>query len=161
MEASLREVLGNELRRRHGFGMMEGKIKPVHVANALMRVEHEHVGRMRDIGQLMTATASRESQDERLQAVARMLEVNRERWGRLGDDDDLKRSVLATRVLPLLRTILATDNAAFGKSSEFSSFSSPTALTTTRDASDDRVGNLFTTCGEAATPSVDFPFSTC
>jgi hypothetical protein len=142
MEASLREVLGNELRRRHGFGMMEGKIKPVHVANALMRAEHEHVGRMRDIGHLMTATASRESQDERLQAVARMLEANRERWGRLGDEDDLKRSVLATRVLPLLRTILATDNAAFGKSPEFSSFSSPTALTTTRDASDDHVGEF-------------------
>lgn len=142
MEASLREVIGDQLRRRHGFGMMEGKIKPVHVANALMRTEHEQVGRMRDIGHLMTATASRESQEERLQAVARMLEANRERWGRLGDDDDLKRSVLATRVLPLLRTILATDNAAFGKSPEFSSFSSPTALTTTRDASDDHVGEF-------------------
>jgi hypothetical protein len=142
METSLREILGNELRRRHGFGMMEGKIKPVHVANALMRTEHEQVGRMRDIGYLMTATASRESQEERLQAVARMLEANRERWGRLGEEDDLRRSVLATRVLPLLRTILATDNAAFGKSPEFSSFSSPTALTTTRDASDDHVGEF-------------------
>lgn len=142
MEANLREILGNELRRRHGFGMMEGKIKPVHVANALMRTEHEQVSRMRDIGHLMTATASRESQEARLQAVARMLEANRERWGRLGEEDDLRRSVLATRVLPLLRTILATDNAAFGKSPEFSSFSSPTALTTTGDASDDHVGEF-------------------
>ncbi|MFO1038942.1 MAG: hypothetical protein U1E45_19040 [Geminicoccaceae bacterium] len=142
MEANLRELLSNELRRRHGFGMMEGKIKPVHVANALMRTEHEQVGRMRDIGYLMTATAQRESHEERLQAVARMLEANRERWGRLGEEDDLRRSVLATRVLPLLRTILATDNATFGKSPEFSSFSSPTALTTTRDASDDHVGEF-------------------
>lgn len=140
MEAELREVIGEELRRRHGFGMMEGKIKPVHIANALMREEYRQVGRMSDLKYLMAATAARETADERLAAITRMLERNRERWGRLGEEDDLRRSVLATRVLPLLRTILATDNAAYGTSPEFSSFSSPTALTVTRDVSDDHAG---------------------
>ena len=40
MEGFLHEVIGRELRRRHGIGMMEGKLRPVHVANALMRSEH-------------------------------------------------------------------------------------------------------------------------
>lgn len=140
MEAQLRELIGEELRRRHGFGMMESKIKPVHIANALMREEHLVVGRMTDLKQLMVATAPRESSEKRLDAVQTMLERNRERWGRLGEEDDLRRSVLMTRVLPLLRTILATDNAAYGTSPDFSSFSSATALTVTRDVSDDHAG---------------------
>jgi hypothetical protein len=45
-------------------------------------------------------------------------------------------------VLPLLRQILATDGAALGKSIEFSSFSSPTAMTVTRDISDDHAGEF-------------------
>src|ERR1700680_1116833 len=124
MEAQLRELIGEELRRRHGIGMMEGKIKPVHIANALMREEHKLVGRMVDFRHLMAATASRESPEQRLESARKMLERNRERWGRLGEDPDLHKSVLMTRVLPLLRTILATDNAAYGTSPEFSSFSS-------------------------------------
>jgi hypothetical protein len=140
MEAQLREVLGHELHRRHGYGMMEGKIKPVHIANSLLRQEHQLVGKMSDLKHLMAATASKETAEDRLDAARRMLERNRERWGRLGEDADLRRSTLMTRVLPLLRTILATDGAAFGKSPELSSFSSPTALTITRDPSDEQAG---------------------
>jgi hypothetical protein len=95
---------------------------------------------MADLKDLMRATAKRESAEDRLDAARRMLERNRERWGRLGEDEDLRRSPLVTRVLPLLRTILGTDGAAFGKSPEQSSFSSPTALTVTRDPSDEQAG---------------------
>ncbi len=140
MEAQLREIIGEALRRRHGYGLMEGKIKPVHIANALLREEHQLVGRMTDLKNLMAATASKETPEDRLDAARRMLERNKERWGRLGEETDLRRSVLMTRVLPLLRTILATDGAAFGKSPEFSSFSSPTALTVTGDPSDEQAG---------------------
>jgi hypothetical protein len=140
MEAQLREVISDELRRRHGYGLMTSKIKPVHIANALLREEHQTVGKMADLKDLMRATANRETAEDRLDAARRMLERNRERWGRLGEDVDLRRSPLVTRVLPLLRTILGTDGAAFGTSPEFSSFSSPTALTVTRDASDEQAG---------------------
>ncbi|MDB5968822.1 MAG: hypothetical protein JWQ90_1272 [Hydrocarboniphaga sp.] len=140
MEVQLREIISEELRQRHGFGMMEGKIKPVHIANALMREEHHVVGSMKDLKQLMIATAPKESPENRLEAARTMLERNRERWGRLGEEENLRDSVLVTRVLPLLRTILGTDNAVFGTSPEFSSFSSATALTITRDVSDDHAG---------------------
>lgn len=142
MQAFLHQVIGKELRRRHGIGMMEGKLKPVHVANALMRAEHESVGRMSDLKSLMTATASKESSETRLKAAQAMVEASRDRWGRLGEEEDLRRSVLVSRVLPLLRTILATDAAAFGTSPEHSSFSSPTALTVTGDPSDDHAGEF-------------------
>lgn len=142
MEAMLHEVIGTEIRRRHGVGMMEGKLKPVHVANALMRAEHGTVGRMADLKLLMTATAPKESTDGKLEAARQMLERNRERWGRLGEVDDLRRSTLVSKVLPLLRTILATDGAAFGSSPDQSSFSSPTALTVTGDPSDDHAGDF-------------------
>lgn len=140
MEDQVREVISQELRRRHGYGMMEGKIKPVQIANAMLREEHMKVGRMADLGHLMAATTAKGTAEERLEAVRTMLERNRERWGRLGEEADLRRSILMTRVLPMLRTLLATDGAAFGTSPEFSSFSSPTALTVTRDISDDHAG---------------------
>lgn len=142
MEGFLHEVIGKELRRRHGVGMMEGKLKPVHVANALMRAEHGTVGRMSDLKMLMTATASKETSETRLRAAHQMLEASRDRWGRLGEERDLRRSTLVSRVLPLLRTILATDAAAFGTSPDQSSFSSPTALTVTGDPSDDHAGDF-------------------
>ena len=142
MEGFLHEVIGKELRRRHGVGMMEGKLKPVHVANALMRAEHGTVGRMDDLKMLMTATASKESSETRLRAAEQMLEASRDRWGRLGEERDLRRSTLVSKVLPLLRTILATDAAAFGTSPDQSSFSSPTALTVTGDPSDDHAGEF-------------------
>lgn len=140
MEAQLREVISDELRRRHGYGLMTSKIKPVHLANALLREEHQTVGKMTDLKDLMRATAPRGTAEDRLDAARRMVERNRERWGRLGEDEDLRRSPLVTRVLPLLRRILGTDSAAFGKTAELSSFSSPTALTVTRDASDEQAG---------------------
>ncbi|MCY1072545.1 hypothetical protein OV090_47805 [Nannocystis sp. RBIL2] len=71
-----------------------------------------------------------------------MLERNRERGGRLGEDADLRRSALVTKVLPLLRKILSIDGGVFGKSAEFASFSSPTALTITRDPSDEQAGSF-------------------
>lgn len=142
MEGFLHEVIGKELRRRHGIGLMEGKLKPVHIANALMRAEHGTVGRMSDLKLLMTATASKESADTRLMAAQAMLDASRDRWGRLGEEGDLRRSTLVSRVLPLLRTILATDAAAFGTSPDQSSFSSPTALTVTGDPSDDHAGEF-------------------
>ncbi|RWF58941.1 MAG: hypothetical protein EOS50_01560 [Mesorhizobium sp.] len=142
MEGFLHEVIGRELRRRHGVGVMEGKLKPVHVANALMRAEHGTVGRMSDLKALMTATAAKETSETRLRAAQQMLEVSRDRWGRLGEELDLRRSTLVSRVLPLLRTILATDSAAFGTSPDQSSFSSPTARTVTADPSDDHAGEL-------------------
>ena len=142
MEGFLHEVIGKELRRRHGIGMMEGKLRPVHVANALMRSEHGTTGRMSDIKMLMTATASKESSETRLAATRAMLDASRDRWGRLGEEKDLRRSALVARVLPLLRTILASDGAAFGTSPEQSSFSSPTALTVTGDPSDDHAGDF-------------------
>jgi hypothetical protein len=117
-------------------------LKPVHIANALMRAEHGTIGRMTDLKLLMTATASKESSETRLYAVQSMLEASRDRWGRLGEEQDLRRSTLASKVLPLLRTILATDAAAFGTSPDQSSFSSPTALTVTGDPSDDHAGEF-------------------
>ncbi|MHB0668617.1 hypothetical protein [Roseomonas mucosa] len=142
MEGFLHEVIGRELRRRHGIGMMEGKLRPVHVANALMRSEHGTTGRMLDIKMLMTATASNQSSEARLTATKAMLDASRDRWGRLGEEKDLRRSTLVARVLPLLRTILASDGAAFGSSPDQSSFSSPTALTVTSDPSDDHAGDF-------------------
>ena len=142
MESQLRELIGGELRRRHALGLMESKIKPVHIANALMREEHRVVGRMSELKHLMTATSASKNPDERLEAARTLVERSRERWGRLGEEQDLRTSVLMTKVLPLLRTILATDGAAFGASPDFSSFSSPTALTVTRDPSDDHAGEV-------------------
>lgn len=142
MEAQLREVIGDELRKRHGYGAMTIKIKPVHIANALLRTEHQVTGRMGDLAYLFAATAARESADAKLEAARRMLERNIERWGRLGDEKDLRRSILITRVLPLLRTILGADGAAFGNSPDFSSFSSPSALTVTGDPSDEHAGEF-------------------
>jgi len=46
MSKQLRKALTDELQRRHGYKVMETKIKPVHIANALMRSEHRVVGRM-------------------------------------------------------------------------------------------------------------------
>lgn len=142
MQPLLHEAIGKELRRRHGLGMMEGKLKPVHVANALMRAEHGTVGRMSDLKLLMTATAAKETPEARLRAAQKMVETSRDRWGRLGEEQDLRQSLLVTHVLPLLRTILATDAAAFGTSPDQSSFSSPTALTVTGDPSDDHAGEF-------------------
>lgn len=129
MSKQLRKAITEELHRRHGYKVMEAKIKPVHIANALMRTEHESVGRMTVLQQLFEATLNKNSIDRKLAAVRSMLDAQRDRWGALGQAPDLKSSPLMTKVLPLIRTLLGADGAVFGTSPDFSSFSSPTALT--------------------------------
>lgn len=140
MNKEIRKAISDEIHRRHGYRFMEAKIKPVHIANALMRTEHQCVGRMAVLEQLFQATLNRNTIDQRLEAAQALVENHRERWGRLGEADDLRSSALMTKVLPLIRTLLGADGAAFGTSPEWSSFSSPTALTVTVDASDDGAG---------------------
>lgn len=140
MSKQLRKPITEELHRRHGYKVMEVKIKPVHIANALMRTEHQCAGRMPVLEQLFEATLQRNSIDKRVAAVQAMLELQRDRWGALGEAKDIKSSSLMTKVLPLIRTLLGADGAAFGSSPQFSSFSSPTALTVTGDPSDDGAG---------------------
>jgi hypothetical protein len=140
MNKEIRKALSNEIFRRHGYGFMEAKIKPVHIANALMRTEHECVGRMSVLKQLFQATLNQSAIEDRLAAAKVLVENHRERWGRLGEAEDLRSSALMTKVLPLIRTLLGADGAVFGASPEFSSFSSPTALTVTGDPSDDGAG---------------------
>lgn len=140
MNKELRKAISDEIHRRHGYRFMEAKIKPVHIANSLMRNEHECVGRMGVLEQLFEATLNRNTLDQRTQAAQALIDSQRERWGRLGETDDLRTSALMTKVLPLIRTLLGADGAVFGTSPEWSSFSSPTALTVTTDASDDGAG---------------------
>ena len=142
MSKALRQALNDELYRRHGYRTMEAKIKPVHIANALMRVEHQCVGRMGVLEQLFIATHRRNSNEKRVQAVQSMISAQKERWGALGQVSDVSNSPLMTKVLPLIRTLLGADGAAFGNSPEMSSFSSPTALTVTGDPSDDGAGSF-------------------
>ena len=140
MSKQLRKALTDEHQRRHGYKVMETKIKPVHIANALMRSEHRVVGRMSVLQQLFEGTLARNSLDKRVAAVRSMIDSQRDRWGALGQASDLKASPLMTKVLPLIRTLLGADGAAFGTSPDLSSFSSPTALTVTGDPSDDGAG---------------------
>lgn len=140
MSKQLRKPITEELHRRHGYKVMEVKIKPVHIANALMRTEHQCAGRMPVLEQLFEATLPKNSIDKRVAAVQSMLESHRDRWGALGQAQDIKSSPLMTKVLPLIRTLLGADGAAFGSSPQLSSFSSPTALTVTGDPSDDGAG---------------------
>lgn len=140
MSKPLRTALTDELQRRHGYKVMETKIKPVHIANALMRSEHRVVGRMSVLQQLFEGTLARNTLDQRVAAVRSMIDSHRDRWGALGQTSDLKSSPLMNKVLPLIRTLLGADGAAFGTSPDLSSFSSPTALTVTGDPSDDGAG---------------------
>ncbi len=140
MSQVLRKALSDELHRRHGYRTMEAKIKPVHIANALMRVEHQCVGRMSVLEQLFIATHRKNSTEQRVTAVQTMISAQKERWGALGQVTDVQTSALMTKVLPLIRTLLGADGAAFGNSPDMSSFSSPTALTVTGDPSDDGAG---------------------
>lgn len=142
MNKELRKAISDEIHRRHGYRFMEAKIKPVHIANSLMRNEHQCVGRMGVLEQLFEATLNRNTIDRRVEAVQALVDSQRERWGRLGETEDLRSSALMTKVLPLIRTLLGADGAAFGSSPEWSSFSSPTALTVTTDASDDGAGSF-------------------
>lgn len=75
MSKQLRKAITEELHRRHGYKVMEAKIKPVHIANALMRTEHESVGRMTVLQQLFEATLNKNSIDRKLAAVRSMLDA--------------------------------------------------------------------------------------
>lgn len=141
-KSKLRDVLNHEIIERHGYGMLTSKLKPVHLANALMRAEHRCVGDMHELKLLLAATKEGNSDAKRLQSVEKLIDRSRERWGRLGEGQDLGASALVQRVLPLLRQIIGTDKAAFGESPEQSSFSSPTALTATKDPSDEHAGEF-------------------
>src|SRR6516164_4573821 len=140
MSQTLRKTLSDELQRRHGYRTMEAKIKPVHIANALMRVEHQCVGRMAVLEQLFAATHKKNTTEQRVAAIQTMLNAQKERWGALGQVSDIRSSALMTKVLPLIRTLLGADGAAFGTTPDMSLFSSPTALTVTGDPSDDGAG---------------------
>jgi len=140
MNKEIRKAISDEIFRRHGYRFMEAKIKPVHIANALMRTEHKCVGRMSVLKQLFQATLNQSAIEDRLAAAKGLVENHRERWGRLGEAEDLRSSALMNKVLPLIRTLLGADGAVFGVSPELSSFSSPTALTVTGDVSDDGAG---------------------
>lgn len=153
MNKEIRKAISDEIFRRHGYRVMEQKIKPVHIANALMRVEHECVGRMSVLKQLFEATLAQSAIDDRLKAAKSLVESHRERWGRLGETEDLRSSALMTKVLPLIRTLLGTDGATFGVSPDLSSFSSPTALTVTGDISDDGAGAIVHRLWSGMSPS--------
>lgn len=138
----LRDVLNKELIRRHGYGMLHTKLKPVHLANALMREEHERVGDMHDLKLLMEATAAGSSDEKRAAAVTRLVERDPERWKNFDESKGQGPAVLGQKVLPRLRALLGSDAAAFGSSPHQSSFSSPTALTATGDPSDEHAGEF-------------------
>lgn len=138
----LRDRLNHELIRRHGYGMLHTKLRPVHLANALMRQEHAKIGDMRELKLIMEATAPGSSDEKKSGAVAQLLERSRERWGRLGDAQGDGNAAAMQRVLPLLRAILNSDTAAYGTTPDKSAFSSPTALTATNDISDEHAGEF-------------------
>lgn len=138
----LRDRVNHELIRRHGYGMLMTKLRPVHLANALMRHEHECIGDMRELKLIMEATAKGSSEDARSKALAQLLDRSRERWGRLADAQDAGGAAALQRVLPLLRAILNSDSAAFGATPDKSAFSSPTARTATNDISDEHAGEF-------------------
>jgi hypothetical protein len=140
----LRDRLSHELIRRHGYGMLHVKLRPVHLANALMRQEHECIGDMKELKLLMEATATGSSDEKRGKAVEQLLERSRERWGRLGESAAGAGGTTAAvqRVLPLLRSILNSDSSAHGATPDKSSFSSPTARTATGDISDEHAGEF-------------------
>ena len=104
MNKEIRKAISDEIFRRHGYRFMEAKIKPVHIANALMRAEHECVGRMSVLKQLFQATLNQSAIEDRLTAAKGLVENHRERWGRLGEAEDLRSSALMTKVLPLRST---------------------------------------------------------
>ena len=88
MSKQLRKALTEELQKRHGYKVMETKIKPVHIANALMRSEHRVVGRMSVLQQLFEGTLARNSLETRVAAVRSMIDSQRDRWGALGQAAD-------------------------------------------------------------------------
>lgn len=136
----LHRALTKEFIRRHGCGVMSGKIRPVHIANSLFRETLRVVGRTRDLKQVMIYTASDSTEEKRQRAIEQLLERSKERWGRLADNALTKEGALGRQVLPMLRTLLGTDGAVFGESIEQSSLTTPTGSLVTADPSDEHAG---------------------
>ncbi|MEE3718717.1 hypothetical protein V2H45_18400 [Tumidithrix elongata RA019] len=138
----LRSVITKELIRRHGCGAMTDKIKPVHIANGLFRETLGAVAKTRDLREVLIYTAAQSTEDMRDQAMSKLLERSKDRWGRLAEDALSKEGALGKQVLPMLRTLLGTDGAVFGKSIDQSSLTSPTGSLITSDPSDEHAGAL-------------------
>jgi hypothetical protein len=141
----LRSVITKELIRRHGCGAMTDKIKPVHIANGLFRETLGAVAKTRDLREVLIYTAAQSTEDMRDLAMSKLLERSKDRWGRLAEDALSKEGALGKQVLPMLRTLLGTDGAVFGKSIDQSSLTSPTGSLVTSDPSDEHTGALIKT----------------
>ena len=122
----LRSLIAGELISRHGCGAMTGKIKPVHIANGLFREKLGSVGKTANLKQMLVYTAARSSEEKRQKAMESLLEKARDSWGRLADDAMTKEGALGRQVLPMLRTLLGTDGAVCGESTDQSSLTTPT-----------------------------------
>lgn len=138
----LSRVIVQELIRRHGCGVMSGKIKPVHIANGLFRETLGTVGQTTNLSYVFTYTSSRSTEEQRQEAMNKLLDRSKEKWGRLAEDAMSREGALGKQVLPMLRAILGTDGAAFGsaKSIGLSSLTTPTGNLVTSDASDEHAG---------------------
>lgn len=141
----LTKLIKRELTKRHGLDLMNDRIKPVHIANALYRESLGAVGKTKNLEYLFKYTARKASESERTDAMTKLLENSKERWGRLADTGLSKEGALGKRVLPMLRTVLGTDGAAFGSSPNMSSLTSPAGFLTTPDPSDGQAGALVRT----------------
>jgi len=142
----LSRVISQELIRRHGCGAMSGKIKPVHIANGLFRETLGTVGQTTNLSYVFTYTFSRSTEEQRQEAMSKLLDRSKENWGRLAEDAMSREGALGKQVLPMLRALLGTDGAAFGgaKSIGLSSLTTPTGNLVTSDASDEHAGAFLT-----------------
>ena len=136
----LSRVISQELIRRHGCGAMSGKIKPVHIANGLFRETLGGVGRTTNLKHVLIYTAANSTEEERQQAMNKLLDRSKEKWGRLAEEATTKEGALGKQVLPMLRSLLGTDGAVFGKSIDQSSLTASTGNLVTGDPSDEHAG---------------------
>lgn len=148
----IRGLIARELILRHGCGAMTGKIKPVHIANGLFREKLGSVGKTANLKLMLVYTAAGSSEEERQSAMESLLEKAGDSWGRLADDALTKEGALGRQVLPMLRTLLGTDGAVFGKSIDQSSLTTPTGLLVTGDPSDEHAGALLKALWKVQTP---------
>jgi len=119
---------------------MSGKIKPVHIANGLFRETLGTVGRTTNLKHVLIYTAAGSTEEERQQAMNKLLDRSKENWGRLAEEATTKEGALGKQVLPMLRSLLGTDGAVFGKSIDQSSLTTSTGNLVTGDPSDEHAG---------------------
>jgi len=77
---------------------------------------------------------------------------NPDRWGRLAEDALTNEGALGKQVLPMLRSLLGTDGAVFGKSIDQSSLTTPTGSLVTGDPSDEHSGAFLKVLWEVPLP---------